>query len=154
MFVQVITGRTNDSTGLSHQLERWRDELKPGAVGFLGSTVGIADDGTFVAFVRFADEAAAKANSDRPEQDAWWQSAAKYFDGEPTFRESSDISTRFEGGSNRAGFVQVMEATVTDRARAEAMETPEMLDQLRAARPDLIGTVRVWFPEGAFAEAA
>jgi hypothetical protein len=154
MFVQMIKGRTNDPSALSHQLERWRDELKPGAVGFLGSTVGIADDGTFIAFARFADEAAATANSQRPEQDAWWRSTAKYFDGEPAFRESSDISTLFEGGSNRAGFVQVMEGTVIDRARAEAMETPEMLEQLRAARPDLLGALRVWFPDGAFAEAA
>jgi hypothetical protein len=154
MFVQVIKGKNNDPDALSQQLERWRDELKPGAVGFLGSTVGIADDGTFVGFVRFTDEAAAKANSDRPEQGAWWQSTAKLFVGEPTFRESSDTSTLFDGGSNNAGFVQVMEGTVTDRARAEAMETPEMIDQLRAARPDLIGVLRVWFPDGAFAEAA
>jgi hypothetical protein len=42
---------------------------------------------------------------------------------------------------------------VSDRAKAEAFETPEMLDQLRAARPDLIGGVRVWFGSD-FAEAA
>jgi hypothetical protein len=79
---------------------------------------------------------------------------AKYFDGEPSFRESSDVRTLFDGGSNSAGFVQVMEGTVSDRARADALETPDMLDQLRAARPDLIGGLRVWFPDEAFAEAA
>ena len=89
MFVQVIKGRTNDPAGLRRQLDRWRDELKPGAVGFEGSTVGIADDGTFVAFVRFSDGDAAKVNSDRPEQNDWWQATASYFDGEPSFRESS-----------------------------------------------------------------
>ncbi len=154
MFVQVIKGRTTDSSGLERQLEKWRDEVKPGAVGFLGSTIGVADDGTFIAFARFADEAAAQANSQRPEQDAWWQATAKFFDGEPTFRESSDVSTLFEGGSDRAGFVQVMEGTVADRARVEALETPEMLDQLRTARPDLVGGVRVWFEGGAYAAAA
>jgi hypothetical protein len=154
MFVQVIKGQTKDAAGLRRQLERWRSELKPGAIGFVGSTVGISDDGTFVAFVRFVDEAAAKANADRPEQDAWWKDTAKFFDSEPTFRESGDVATLFEGGSDTAGFVQVMEGTVTDRDRAEAMETEEMLAQLRAARPDLIGALRVWFPGGAFAEAA
>jgi hypothetical protein len=154
MFVQVIKGRTTDPGGLTGQLERWRDDLKPGAAGFVGSTAGVADDGTFILFARFSDEAAAKANSERPEQDAWWQATAKYFDGEPSFRESSDVSTLFEGGSNQAGFVQVMEGTVVDRAKADALETPEMLDQLRAARPDLIGATRVWFDGGAFAEAA
>jgi hypothetical protein len=154
MFVQVIKGRARDAAGLRRQSERWRDEVRPGAVGFLGGTAGVADDGTFVVFARFADEAAAKANSARPEQSAWWEETAKLFDGEPTFRESSDVSILFEGGSDAAGFVQVMEGTVTDRAKAEAFETPEMLEQLHAARPDLLGSVRVWFPGGAFADAA
>jgi hypothetical protein len=154
MFTQVIKGRTSDPAGLRRQSERWREEVRPGAIGFLGSTVGIADDGTFIAFARFADAASAQANSDRPEQSAWWEETKKYFDGEPTFRESSDITTLFDGGSDQAGFVQVMEGTVTDRARADALETGEMLEQLRAARPDLIGAVRVWFAGGAFAEAA
>jgi hypothetical protein len=154
VFVQVIKGRTNDPAGLRRQLDAWRDEVKPGAIGFVGSTVGVAEDGTFIAFARFADEASAKANADRPEQSAWWEATAGYFDGEPSFRESSDIKLLWEGGSDRAGFVQVMEGTVSDRARADALETPEMLEQLRTQRPDLMGGVRVWFDGGAFAEAA
>ena len=153
MFVQVIKGRASDATGLRRQLERWRDELKPGAVGFVGSTVGIADDGTCICIARFADAAAAAANGARPEQDAWWAETAKYFDGEPSFRESSDVTTLLAGGSNSAGFVQIMEGTV-DRAKAEAMETPEMIEQLHAIRPDLIGSLRIWLDGGAFVEAA
>jgi hypothetical protein len=154
MFVQVIKGHTTDPEGLRRQMERWRTELKPGAVGFEGSTVGIADDGTFIALARFTDAEAAQRNSDRPEQGAWWQETEKYFDGEPTFRESTDTTTLFEGGSDDAGFVQVMEGAVPDRARAEAAETPEMLEQLRTARPDLLGGLRVWFDGGAYVEAA
>ena len=154
MFVQVIKGRTTDPAGLRQQMERWRTDLKPGAVGFEGSTVGIADDGTFIALARFTDAETARQNSDRPEQGAWWQETEKYFDGEPTFRESSDTTTLFEGGSNEAGFVQVMEGTVPDRAKAEAAESPEMLEQLRTARPDLIGGLRVWFDDGGYVEAA
>jgi hypothetical protein len=154
MFVQVIKGRTKDAAGLRRQLERWRDEVKPGAIGFVGSTVGIADDGTVIAFARFDDEAAAKKNADRPEQTAWWQETSKYFDGEPSFRESSDVAPLFDGGSDAAGFVQVMEGKVTDRAKADAFESPEMLDQLRTARPDLIGGLRVWFPGDSFVDVA
>lgn len=154
MFVQVIKGRTSDAAGLRRQTERWRDEVRPGAVEFLGSTAGFADDGTFIVFARFVDEAAAKANSSRAEQGAWWEETAKYFDAEPTFRESTDVTPLFDGGSDTAGFVQVMEGTVADRAKADAFETPEMMEQLRAARPDLIGGLRVWFPGGAFADVA
>lgn len=154
MFVQVIKGRTTDSAGFTKQVERWRDEIRPGAEGFLGSTGGVADDGTFVVLARFADESAARANSERPEQSAWWDETSKFIDGEATFRESSDVDTVLDGGSDTAGFVQVMEGKVTDRAKADALETPELLEQLRAARPDLIGSLRVWFPDGAFVEAA
>ena len=154
MFVQVIKGHTADATGLRQQLDRWLSDVKPGAIGYLGSTGGIADDGTVIMFARFESASAAKSNSERPEQGAWWSETAKYFDSEPTFRESSDLTPLFEGGSNDAGFVQVMEGTVIDRAKADAFETPEMLEQLRAARPDLLGGLRVWFDDGTFVEAA
>ena len=154
MFVQVIKGRTSDAAGLRGRLDVWRSEVKPGAVGYLGSTGGVADDGTVIMFARFADEAAAKANGKRAEQAAWWEETAKYFDGEPTFRESTDVATTLAGGSNDAGFVQVMEGTVKDRAKAEAFETPEMMEQLKTARPDLIGGIRVWFDGNTFAEVA
>jgi hypothetical protein len=154
MFVQVIKGRTDDPSGLQRQLDRWRSDLKPTAVGFLGSTGGIADDGTVIIIARFADAASAQANSERREQGEWWEETATYFNGEPTFRESTDTTPLFEGGSDRAGFVQVMEGRVADRAKAEAFESPEMLGMLRSARPDLLGGLRVWFDDGTFVDAA
>jgi hypothetical protein len=154
MFVQVIKGQTKGIDGLRRQADRWVAEVRPGAIGYLGGTFGIADDGTFILFARFDDEAAAKANAERTEQSAWWNETVKYVEGEPSFRESSDVAMLFDGGSDQAGFVQVMEGTVKDRTRAEALENPEMLAQLRAARPDLLGSLRVWFDGGAFAEAA
>ncbi len=154
MFVQVIKGRTTDAAALRARGEQWRDEVRPGAVGYLGGTFGVADDGTFLVIARFADEAAARASSDRPEQTAWWEETAKLIDGEATFRESSDTSTLFGGPSDEATFVQVMDGTVSDRAKAEAFETSEMEAQLRAARPDLLGSLRVWFDGGSYIEAA
>jgi hypothetical protein len=154
MFVQVIKGRTTDPAALRSVADRWDDEVRPGAIGYLGTTAGIADDGTFIAFARFTDEAAARANGERDEQSAWWAEMSKHFDGEPSFRESSDVSMLLGGGSDKAGFVQVMEGQVTDRAKVEAVETPELLEQLQAARPDLLGGIRVWFADGSYAEAA
>jgi len=154
MFVQVIKGRTSDPEGLQRQVQRWISDVRPDAIGYLGGTFGIADDGRFVALARFEDESSARANSERPEQHAWWEETARLNDGDPTFRESSDVTTLFDGGSDDAGFVQVMEGTVSDRAKAEAWDTPEHLEELQAARPDLLGAVRVWQPDGSFVEAA
>lgn len=52
MFVQVIQGRATDPQGLRSRWEAWDRELKPGSVGFLGSTAGIAEDGTFIMAAR------------------------------------------------------------------------------------------------------
>lgn len=154
MFVQMIKGHTEDPRGLTEQLERWRSDLKPSAGGFLGSTAGVADDGTAVIVACFADEASARANSERPEQGEWWERTSECFDGEPTFRDSTDTSTLFDGPTESARFVQLMEGRVVDREKAEAFESPEMLDGLRAARPDLLGGLRVWYDDGTFADLA
>ena len=86
MFVQIIKGKTNDAAGFRRMLDRWNAELKPGATGFVGSTGGIAEDGTTIGIVRFSDEAAAKENADRPEQTAWFEALSKYLAGSPTFQ--------------------------------------------------------------------
>jgi len=153
MFVQVIKAKTSDAAALRAQMDRWQTDVRPGAIGYVGSTVGISDDGTLIALARFTDAASAAKNADRPEQGIWWEQTAKLLDGEATFRESSDVSELFGGGSDAATFVQIMEGTVSDRAKAEAFED-EMLDQLRATRPDLLGGQRVWFADGSYVEAA
>ena len=154
MFVQVIEGKVRDAKGVRTQLDRWSTDLKPGAIGFLGSTGGIAEDGTMIAVVRFADADAAAKNGARPEQTAWWNEMMTFVDGTPTVRESTDTSILFEGGSDTAGFVQVMIGKVSDRTKAEVLETPELLEQLRKARPDLLGGQRVWFDGGEYVEVA
>ncbi|MCU1613455.1 MAG: hypothetical protein JWO98_995, partial [Frankiales bacterium] len=37
MFAQVIQGRTPDADGLRVAVDRWMEELAPGAEGWLGS---------------------------------------------------------------------------------------------------------------------
>lgn len=150
MFVQLIQGRTNDVAGLRKQFDGWRDELMPGATGFLGSTGGATADGAFVTLARFADEAAARRNSDRPEQGAWWSDTEQYC-SDVTFRDTSDVDVFLDGGSDDAGFLQVMQGTVTDLARARELEG-EVTARVKAARPDLIGSIRANFDDGDFTE--
>lgn len=154
MFVQVIKGRATDPAAMQAAGQRWTDEVRPGAVGYVGGTSGVAEDGTFVIIARFEDEASARKNSDRPEQSAWWASVEPLLDGTATFRETSDVSLLFDGPSTDATFVQVMEGTAPDPDAARATETPELAEQLRAARPDLLGGIRLWFDGGDYVEAA
>lgn len=142
MFVQVIEGRTSDPAGIVEQGERWQRDVRPGSIGFLGLTAGVTADGRSVAIVRFEDEASARANAERAEQTAWFQGMAKLYDGEPTFTESSDVTEWMGGGSNDAGFVQVMKSTGVDRARVEKMDAA--FEPFADQRPDLIGGLRIW----------
>jgi hypothetical protein len=154
MFVQIIQARTSDPDGVRRQAAEWHERLRPGAKGYLGTTAGITEDGTLLVLARFTDEAAARANSERPEQGEWWAGMAKHLDGEATFRESSDTDVLFDGGSDDAGFVQVMIGRLKDRAALQAFQTPEMEAQLRAARPDLLGGIEVFLPDGGYVQAA
>ena len=138
MFIQVIQGRCTDADALHRQMDRWRDELEPGAQGWLGGTYGITDDGEFVGVVRFDSRASAEANSARPEQGAWWEETARYFDGEASFHDCDDVTMMLDGGSDDAGFVQVIQGRLSDPDRfRHMMEGP--MDMLHEARPDIIG---------------
>ena len=144
MFVQVIEGKVSDKAGLRRQLDRWQTELRPGATGYLGSTSGVTDDGVGFAIARFESAAAAKANSERPEQGAWWSETEKCFDGPVSFTDSEDVEEFLVGGSNDAGFVQVMKSPAApDRAVLKDMDD-RFAKYASTWRPDLIGGVRIW----------
>jgi hypothetical protein len=153
MFVQIIEGRVADREGLRRQMDNWMSELRPGAAGFLGSTAGVTDDGEAIILARFDSAAAAKANSERPEQGTWWAETEKNFDGPVTFNDSEDVETFLAGGSDDAGFIQIMKGSGTDRDRLHAMD--EGFDQHAPSwRPDLIGVLRVWTGVDAYVEVA
>jgi hypothetical protein len=71
----------------------------------------VTEDGRFVALARFESAEAARRNSDRPEQGQWWMETSKFFTGEITFADSSDVTADVTGDPDTAGFVQVMQAT-------------------------------------------
>jgi hypothetical protein len=138
MFIQVIQGKVADEASLRAAMDRWVRDCQPGAVGWLGSTSGITDDGTFVGVVRFESEDAARRNGERPEQDAWWNETEKCFAGEVTFLDSSDVTTWLAGGSDDAGFVQVIEGHLQDPERMRSM-MEQHSDEIRQMRPEIIG---------------
>jgi hypothetical protein len=142
MFVQILEGKVSDVAGLRRQLDRWRQELKPGAEGYLGSTGGVAEDGTGIAMVRFESEEAARRNAGRPEQGQWWAETTKCYEGDVSFIDTTDLEVTLEP-TGEPGFVQVMQGRCRDRRRMTDLER-EMESTLRRERPDLIGDVRAW----------
>ncbi len=154
MFIQVITARVVDAEGLKGQLERWESDVRPGADGFLGSTGGITDDGRLVVLARFDSEGAARRNSDRPEQGEWWTETEKMLD-DVQFKDSVEVVTMRGGGSDDAGFVQVMRGRVVDQAKMDALRSrmDEMAKAMAAHRPDVIGDVVAVHPDASYTDA-
>ena len=143
MFIQVISGKVADANLLKQQNERWLADLKPGATGYLGFTGGTTPDGRSIAIARFESEAAAQANSERYEQGQWWDATAAAYDGTPTFTNCTIVDLPFGGGSNDAGFVQVIQGRAKDRETVRKF-VQEGQDQLKTARPDILGMVIAW----------
>jgi len=102
MFIQVIKGTVVDVDRWNALEQRWQEELRPGATGFLGSTEGVTDGGTFVVAVRFESAEAARANSARPEQDAWWSDMSEVV-RDVEVHDCSTVITLLGGGSDDAG---------------------------------------------------
>ena len=153
MFIQVIEGRTNNCDALDERLDIWERDLMPGAIGYLGSTGGCASSGDFILVARFESRDAAKRNSDRPEQSAWWAETERIFEGPVRFHESDDVQLMTHGELDEAHFVQVMEGHCADRERLVALEQ-EADPVLARLRPELLGSMTVYFPDDEFTEVA
>ncbi|MBV9830226.1 MAG: hypothetical protein JOZ82_01415 [Marmoricola sp.] len=151
MFIQVIQGRCRDAGPLREVLDEWTDTLAPGATGWLGGTYGLTDDGQFVAVVRFESRAAAEKNSTRPEQGTWWSRVESMFDGPITFHDCDDVTLLLGGGSDEAGFVQVIQGRLTDPERFRTFISQPM-DALAEARPEIMGGTIAISEDGTFTE--
>ena len=147
MFIQAIRGKVKDAAAAKQAHESWIKEQRPNAIGYLGSTAGVTDAGEFITVARFESEEKARQNSDRPEQGQWWENTmSKVFDGQPRFYDCPTVDLMQGGGSDDAGFVQVMVSKVKDvegmRALAREMENVPM------DRPDIIGGVDGYTNDG------
>ena len=148
MFVQVIHGKCTDPDGLRAQMEKWRTELMPNANGFIGSTSGVTDEGEWVLAARFSSEKEARSNSDSEAQSAWWEETSRYIEN-AEFHDSTEVMEWGGGGSDDAGFVQVMQGTATKEAR-DRMEAQMNDDSDRDIRPDVIDGYSAAYGDGEF----
>jgi hypothetical protein len=149
MFAQVIQGKTSNPQALDAALSQWQRDLAPGATGWLGSTSGVTEDGRVIAVVRFESEEDARRNSNRPEQDQWWSETSKLFDGEATFRDSTDVTVDVQGDPDGAGFVQVMQGRSSDPQRARQLMDQDA-DKWAEFRPDILGSVAIGHDDGGY----
>jgi hypothetical protein len=149
LFVQVIRGKGTDRDAIRSAVDRWVDELGPGAPGWLGSTSGLTEENELFAMVRFTSQQAASTNSSRPEQGRWWAAMEKLLDGDATFQGTANVIVHSQGDLNSATFVQVMSGKSSDLQRLETLMA-DTLPIRQAARPDIIGSVAAGFDDGLF----
>jgi hypothetical protein len=138
MFIQVIQARSSRQDEVRTLMREWSELTDNSSSGFLGSTAGFTDDGTFINVVRFESREKAVANSDRPETDAMAQRMGELMDGPPEFHDCDDVTEFLGGGSDDAGFVQVIQGHTDDPEAVKAMMAGDE-DQMRRDRPDIIG---------------
>jgi len=150
VFIQIIQGKCRDQDKVRVLGDRWAKELAPGSIGWLGGTYGFTDDDQFVGVVRFDSRESAAANGARSEQTSWWQEMESCFDGPVAFHNCDDVTLMMGGGSDDAGFVQVIQGKVDDPAPLrELMGDTEMLHQMR---PEILGATLAIEPDGTFTE--
>ncbi|TDD28990.1 hypothetical protein E1287_31830 [Actinomadura sp. KC06] len=146
--IQVVKGRTHDAASLREASDRWYREVAPGARGWLGSTGGVTDDGVYFNLMRFDSPRAAHRNDRRRQQGQWWDEVSDLFEGEVTVEETTDVETFGRGGSDEAGFVQILQTHVRDREAVRPFVPEEAQRTLARLRPDMIGGMFCVHPDG------
>jgi hypothetical protein len=73
------------------------------------------------------------------------------FDGPVEFHDCDDVTLLMDGGSDSAGFVQVIRGKVDDIDRLKSMMTADT-DTLHQMRPEIIGGTLAVEPDGTFTE--
>jgi hypothetical protein len=143
MFVQVVGAPVSDRASVLEGTRRGAEALRSDSGGFLGLTAAVTDDGRFIGVARF----------ERPARTAWWSGLEPWLEGTADVRSSSDVELLLGGGADGAGFVEVIEGRTNDRGRF--MELERQLEQSFAAeRPDFLGSLLIWWPDGAWLEVA
>jgi hypothetical protein len=121
--------------------------------GWLGGTYGFTDDDHFVGVVRFDSRSACDEACQMPGADMWWAGAEALMDGACEIHQSDDVSMMLDGGSDDAGFVQIMHGRVADESKFRHLMTDaEMTSMLHQARPEIIGATLAIESDGTFTE--
>ena len=150
MFVQVIEAKAKDAGALKKHFEAWDRDVRPKAIGFLGSTGGVSADGTLIVAARFESKEAAQQNSDLSEQSAWWEAVSSDLE-DPKFYDCEEVDMWSGGGSNDAGFVQVIQGYANDKDKLREMGR-QMEESGSMERSDVIGGYVAWGPDDGFSQ--
>jgi hypothetical protein len=153
MFIQVIQGQVSDREELRDAFDLWLREVAPGAEGWLGTTAGVTDQGDLITLARFESAEAAQRNSHRPEQHQWWMDTSKLLIGGAVFHDCHDTEVLGAGGSDDAGFVQVMRGRTRDMVRMRELNR-QLWMGMADIRPDILGGILAPHDDGTtFTEA-
>ncbi len=152
MFIQMVQGACARPSELHRLVDDWCADMAA-QPGWLGGTYGFDDTGHFYGVVRFDSEEACRACAERTTAAWWWAAAAALFEDAPEIRESGDVTILMDGGSDDAGFVQIIRGRVKDPGVMRQMMTgAETVNMLHAARPEIIGGTMVIEADGSFIE--
>jgi hypothetical protein len=150
VFIQIIQGRCTRHDEVRAMTDDWQRDMGPHVDGWLGGTYGFTDDDMFVGVVRFESKEMAMANSQRPEQTEWAEKMMAMFDGPVEFHDCSDVTLMLGGGSDNAGFVQVMRGKVDDPEKLKSMMG--QTDMLHEMRPEILGATLAIEDDGTFTQ--
>lgn len=152
MFIQMVQGTCTREDEMHSLVDGWCATMSE-RPGWLGGTYGFTDDNRFVGVVRYDSEQSCRENCMRDDAGAWWAQAETLFDGAPEIHQSEDVTMMLDGGSDNAGFVQVMRGRMldADKFRHFSSDT-EMTNMLHQARPEIIGATLLFEPDGSFTE--
>ena len=150
MYIQMAQGKCDRQDEMRQLIDDWSTEMA-GREGWLGGTYGFTDDGRFVGVVRYESAAACeRLFADEVSKKGW--ATAQGLCQNLEMHESGDVTMVLEGGSDSAGFVQVMTGRVADADRMRHLISDEMTAMLHQARPEILGATLAIEPDGRFME--
>src|SRR5688500_17728678 len=91
MFVQVVSGTVADVALLDRQQQVWLADVRPRAVGMLGTTTGMTLNGRSVTIARYESADAARVDLERPERLAWWNETSRAFADDLAVHDCPDV---------------------------------------------------------------
>ncbi len=152
MFIQMVQGGSTQQDDMRMLVDDWCGAMAE-RPGWLGGTYGFTDDGSFVGVVRYESAAACEELCSTDDAALWWACAESLFDGSPEIHQSEDCSIMLDGGSDDAGFVQIMRGRVSDADKLRRLMTDQsMTSMLHQARPEIIGGTLLIEDDGSFTE--
>jgi hypothetical protein len=143
MFIQVVEAKIQDRDLAKEAWSAWDENVKPHAIGWLGNTGGLTDDGRLIAVSRFESEAAANKNNDLPEQNQWYEKFMANLASEISFTNCPEVDEMMGGGSNDARFVQLIQGHCSDVEKMRSVGR-DMEAELSSRRPDVLGGTIAW----------